>query len=62
MFYQLALVAKAPCFALVRVGKFSPMRIHTPGAQFIAYPILNMQALKITGITTKKISMNNENI
>jgi len=60
MFYQLALVANAPCFALVRVGKISPMRIHTPGAQVIAYPIMNIQALKI--ITTKKISMNNENI
>jgi hypothetical protein len=43
-------LSHAPCFALVRVGKISPMRIHTPGAQVIAYPIMNMQALKIHDI------------
>jgi len=34
--HQLLAVESAPCFALVRVGKVSPMRIQIPGAQVIA--------------------------
>ena len=41
---QFDAVASAPCFARVRVGNVSPIRIHTPGAQVMAYPKINMQA------------------
>ena len=58
MTYQLALVANVPCFALVRVGKVSPMRIHTPGAQVMAYPKMHIQALTI--ITTTKLRIEHE--
>lgn len=45
--HQLALVAKAPCLALERVGKVSPMIIHTPGDQDTENPRINMQALTV---------------
>src|SRR6201986_752605 len=44
---QLLAVASAPCFARVRVGNVSPLRIQMPGAQVLAKPRMNMHAAPI---------------
>lgn len=52
---QLLAVDSAPCFALVLVGKVSPIRIQIPGAHVVAYPRMNRHALTIitVGLTPK---------
>lgn len=41
---QLLAVAKAACFALVRSGNVSPVKIQIPGAHVEAYPRMNKHA------------------